>query len=72
MSAENVPTSGDEAVQAAAERAKATRHLNLPQFDDLPIPAAPRAKRRRCHASSQESRSAVSTTGSFIVVRPPV
>jgi hypothetical protein len=37
---ESLPTSsGDAAVQAAAERAKATRHLNLPQFDDLPIPA---------------------------------
>jgi hypothetical protein len=32
-------TSGDEAVRAAAERARATRHRNLPQFDDLPIPA---------------------------------
>ncbi|TCO65049.1 FABP family protein [Actinocrispum wychmicini] len=32
-------STGDDAVQAAAERAKATRHLNLPQFDDLPIPA---------------------------------
>lgn len=31
-------STGDEAVQAAAERAKATRHRNLPQFDDLPIP----------------------------------
>jgi hypothetical protein len=36
---ENVPGSGDAAVQAAAERAKATRRRNLPQFDDLPIPA---------------------------------
>ncbi|MBP2322153.1 hypothetical protein JOF56_002538 [Kibdelosporangium banguiense] len=35
---ETVPGSGDAAVQAAAERAKATRHRNLPQFDDLPIP----------------------------------
>lgn len=34
-----MPGSGDAAVKAAAERAKATRHLNLPQFDDLPIPA---------------------------------
>ncbi|AOS65958.1 FABP family protein [Actinoalloteichus hymeniacidonis] len=31
--------SGDAAVQAAAERAEATRDLNVPQFDDLPIPA---------------------------------
>ncbi|APU17823.1 MULTISPECIES: FABP family protein [Actinoalloteichus] len=31
--------SGDAAVQAAAERAEATRGLNLPQFEDLPIPA---------------------------------
>jgi hypothetical protein len=30
--------SGDAAVRAAAERARHTRHLNLPQFDDLPIP----------------------------------
>ncbi|ONI73023.1 FABP family protein [Actinosynnema sp. ALI-1.44] len=36
---EAVPGSGDAAVQAAAERAKLTRHRNLPQFDDLPIPA---------------------------------
>ncbi|ACU40627.1 FABP family protein [Actinosynnema pretiosum subsp. pretiosum] len=33
------PGSGDAAVQAAAERAESTRALNLPQFDDLPIPA---------------------------------
>jgi hypothetical protein len=33
------PGSGDAAVRAAAERARHTRHLNLPQFDDLPIPA---------------------------------
>ena len=32
-------SSGDAAIAAAAERAKATRHRNLPQFDDLPIPA---------------------------------
>lgn len=32
-------TSGDEAIRAAAERARNTRHRNLPQFDDLPIPA---------------------------------
>lgn len=32
-------TSGDEAIRAAAERAKSTRDRNLPQFDDLPIPA---------------------------------
>jgi hypothetical protein len=31
-------SSGDAAIRAAAERARATRHLNLPQFDDLPIP----------------------------------
>lgn len=30
--------SGDAAVRAAAERAAQTRHRNLPQFDDLPIP----------------------------------
>ncbi|MGQ0840414.1 FABP family protein [Actinokineospora sp.] len=34
-----VPGSGDAAIQAAAERAAATAHRNLPQFDDLPIPA---------------------------------
>ncbi|WP_018686781.1 FABP family protein [Actinokineospora enzanensis] len=33
-----VPGSGDAALQAAAERAEATRHRNVPQFDDLPIP----------------------------------
>lgn len=33
------PGSGDEAVRAAAERARLTSHRNLPQFDDLPIPA---------------------------------
>ncbi|MGC7093570.1 FABP family protein [Amycolatopsis lurida] len=32
-------TSGDDAIQAAAERAEQTRALNIPQFDDLPIPA---------------------------------
>ena len=32
------PGSADAAVRAAAERARHTRHLNLPQFDDLPIP----------------------------------
>jgi THAP4-like, heme-binding beta-barrel domain len=32
-------TSGDAAVNAAAERAESTRDRNLPQFDDLPIPA---------------------------------
>jgi len=32
-------TSGDAAIAAAAEKAKSTRHRNLPQFDDLPIPA---------------------------------
>jgi hypothetical protein len=31
--------SGDAALSAAVERAEATRHRNLPQFDDLPIPA---------------------------------
>ena len=40
MSAEGpVPGSGDAAVQAAAARAEVTRALNLPQFDDLPVPA---------------------------------
>ncbi|WP_443217753.1 FABP family protein [Saccharothrix sp. CCNWYY140] len=34
-----VPGSGDAAVQAAAARAEVTRSRNLPQFDDLPIPA---------------------------------
>ncbi|NUT46790.1 MAG: FABP family protein [Saccharothrix sp.] len=34
-----VPGSGDAAVQAAAERASVTGARNLPQFDDLPIPA---------------------------------
>ena len=34
-----VPGSGDAAIQAAAERAERTRHRNLPQFEDLPIPA---------------------------------
>ncbi len=33
-----VPGSADAAVRAAAERARETRHRNLPQFDDLPIP----------------------------------
>jgi hypothetical protein len=33
-----VPGSGDAAVRAAAERARHTRHRNLPQFEDLPIP----------------------------------
>lgn len=28
----------DAAIEAAAERARHTRHRNLPQFDDLPIP----------------------------------
>jgi hypothetical protein len=32
-------TSGDEAVAAAAERAKATAARNIPAFDDLPLPA---------------------------------
>jgi hypothetical protein len=30
--------SGDAALRAAAERARHTRHRNVPQFDDLPIP----------------------------------
>ncbi|MFE9744574.1 FABP family protein [Saccharothrix saharensis] len=34
-----VPGSGDAAVQAAAARAEVTGTRNLPQFDDLPIPA---------------------------------
>lgn len=29
----------DAAIQAAAERARLTAHRNLPQFDDLPVPA---------------------------------
>ncbi len=29
----------DAAIQAAAERARHTRHRNLPRFEDLPIPA---------------------------------
>lgn len=33
------PGSGDAAVRAAAERAEETRNRNLPQFDDLPVPA---------------------------------
>jgi hypothetical protein len=33
-----VPGSGDEAVAAAAERAKVTSVRNLPTFDDLPMP----------------------------------
>jgi hypothetical protein len=32
-------TDADAAIQAAAERARHTGHRNLPQFDDLPIPA---------------------------------
>ncbi|WAL65725.1 FABP family protein [Amycolatopsis cynarae] len=31
-------SSGDDAIQAAERRAESTRGLNLPQFDDLPIP----------------------------------
>lgn len=34
-----IPGSGDEAVAAAAERAKSTAGRNLPVFDDLPSPA---------------------------------
>lgn len=30
---------GNAAIEAAAERARRTRHRNLPQFDDLPVPA---------------------------------
>ncbi|WP_236790467.1 FABP family protein [Amycolatopsis sp. GM8] len=30
--------SGDDAIQAAEQRAESTRDRNLPQFDDLPIP----------------------------------
>lgn len=32
-------SSGDEAIQAAEQRAEGTRDRNLPQFGDLPIPA---------------------------------
>ena len=32
------PSSGDEALRAAAERAGRTRQVNLPQFTDLPVP----------------------------------
>ncbi|WP_370945469.1 FABP family protein [Amycolatopsis sp. cg5] len=32
-------SSGDEAIQAAEKRAESTRLRNVPQFDDLPIPA---------------------------------
>ena len=32
-------TSGDEAVAAAAERAKTTAARNIPVFSDLPVPA---------------------------------
>nr|WP_172603036.1 FABP family protein [Mycolicibacterium hassiacum] len=34
-----VVTSGDEAIAAAAERAKVTAARNIPAFDDLPAPA---------------------------------
>src|SRR5258708_24627469 len=34
-----VVTSGDDAVAAAAERAKTTAARNIPVFDDLPLPA---------------------------------
>lgn len=34
-----IPGSGDRAVAAAAERAKATAARNVPVFDDLPVPA---------------------------------
>jgi hypothetical protein len=33
------PPDANAAIQAAAERAQRTRHRNLPQFADLPIPA---------------------------------
>ncbi|MQA15418.1 MAG: DUF1794 domain-containing protein [Pseudonocardiaceae bacterium] len=32
------PSSGDEALRAAAERAQATRDVNVPDFTDLPVP----------------------------------
>lgn len=35
---EPVITSGDDALQAAAERAESTRDRNIPVFEDLPIP----------------------------------
>ncbi|KID29209.1 FABP family protein [Prauserella rugosa] len=31
-------SSGDDAIEAAAQRAKQTAHRNIPQLDDLPIP----------------------------------
>ena len=34
-----IPGSGDRAVAAAVERAKATATRNIPVFDDLPVPA---------------------------------
>ena len=34
-----VVTAGDDAVAAAAERAKTTAARNIPVFDDLPLPA---------------------------------
>ncbi|MEY2459652.1 MAG: hypothetical protein QOG30_1482, partial [Acidimicrobiaceae bacterium] len=33
------PSSGDQALAAAAERAKVTAARNIPSFDDLPLPA---------------------------------
>ncbi len=33
------PSSGDEAIRAAAERARVTRDVNMPDFADLPIPS---------------------------------
>ena len=33
------PSSGDEAIRAAAERARNTRDVNVPDFADLPVPA---------------------------------
>jgi hypothetical protein len=35
----SLPGSGDRAVAAAIERAKATATRNVPVFDDLPVPA---------------------------------
>lgn len=39
MSSEDISSSGDRAVAAAAERAKETAGRNIPVFDDLPLPA---------------------------------
>ncbi|MGH4021633.1 MAG: FABP family protein [Pseudonocardiaceae bacterium] len=32
------PSSGDEVLRAAAERAQSTREINIPEFADLPVP----------------------------------